>query len=838
MLDILKIIYQFENHAATTLEISLVREKLGYPREKSYNSLIVQSAKRVKEYLKKDALINEDDEEIFWGFFFDGEYLKGKGVIDTEVKVGKSFDSGGWSLSRTDLNDLIPIDEYEGNYPIVVDGISTEGRLNLNTRLFYKGDELRSHLEDLFNENPNQKIPIQIEYKDENKRGFQFKLKKELIEAIETLYDNLEVKYPHSLKLLEEFDEGTNMPIDEFLGFKKDVSFYDYLTKKGYLFDKETIENYLLSLKVKPFAILTGNSGTGKTKLSQLFVQYLMENSQIKEYLEFEEDEDYGDNHQLEISYDDNETNEYITFKDKSRRKILGEDFFALGLKAVEALLGTYKYYYTIDAYIDGYKLIDQEINFQPFVRSHDEKLIKHLNCIDDLKDIEIKINKKDFLDTFLDQNSIEKKKISFERKMNGWQYWIFPNTEWGNIIRIKKESSWRAIVDGIETTFDFGIRKVGLPGQKYNEDEGIREILDKKDMDDYVKIEADLSSIKRYDIDRDFNLEEEFGLVLINDNEKVVETSSNNVVFEEIEKNKSHQSNYKIIPVGANWTENRHIVGYYNVITNEYQSTPAYDLIKEANNSTEPYFLILDEMNLSHVERYFADFLSAIESGEKIPLYGEEELTLPENLFIIGTVNVDETTYMFSPKVLDRANVIEFETYSASDYMNDNINLSSPSGNIEYLENPLAGNEIRSYGIDELREIFSDVTVDDEPFWDVLSYEINSFQTILSKSGFDFGFRVINEIVRFMAVAWEYEGKPSEFANWTRYFDACIKQKMLPKLHGSEKIIGETLEELSKSCSDSIVGTEDMVKYPESFKKLEEMKKILRKQRYVSFIN
>ena len=242
--------------------------------------------------------------------------------------------------------------------------------------------------------------------------------------------------------------------------------------------------------------------------------------------------------------------------------------------------------------------------------------------------------------------------------------------------------------------------------------------------------------------------------------------------------------------------------------------------------------------MNLSHVERYFADFLSAIESGEKIPLYGEEELTLPSNLFIIGTVNVDETTYMFSPKVLDRANVIEFETYSASDYMNDNINLSSPSGNIEYLENPLAGNEIRSYGIDELREIFSDVTVDDEPFWDLLSYEINSFQTILSKSGFDFGFRVINEIVRFMAVAWEYEGKPSEFANWTRYFDACIKQKMLPKLHGSEKIIGETLEELSNLCSDSVIGTEDMVKYPESFKKLEEMKKILRKQRYVSFIN
>src|SRR5699024_10918316 len=69
-----------------------------------------------------------------------------------------------------------------------------------------------------------------------------------------------------------------------------------------------------------------------------------------------------------------------------------------------------------------------------------------------------------------------------------------------------------------------------------------------------------------------------------------------------------------------------------------------------------------------SRVERYFADFLSAMESNEQIPLYSGKErngvpntLSLPSNLFIIGTVNVDETTSMFSPKVLDRANTIEF---------------------------------------------------------------------------------------------------------------------------------------------------------------------------------
>ena len=117
------------------------------------------------------------------------------------------------------------------------------------------------------------------------------------------------------------------------------------------------------------------------------------------------------------------------------------------------------------------------------------------------------------------------------------------------------------------------------------------------------------------------------------------------------------------------------------------YQSTPAYELIKNAEDDSEnPYFLILDEMNLSHVERYFADFLSAIESGEEIPLYGNnDKLTLPDNLFIIGTVNVDETTYMFSPKVLDRANTIEFDTLLAWEYMSSDANNDDFEVHIEF---------------------------------------------------------------------------------------------------------------------------------------------------------
>lgn len=297
---------------------------------------------------------------------------------------------------------------------------------------------------------------------------------------------------------------------------------------------------------------------------------------------------------------------------------------------------------------------------------------------------------------------------------------------------------------------------------------------------------------------------------------------------------------NYKIIPVGANWTENRNIVGYYNVITNEYQSTPAYDLIKQSSRNSRPHFLILDEMNLSHVERYFSDFLSAMESGESIPLYGSNSLEIPYNLFIIGTVNVDETTYMFSPKVLDRANVLEFKPMSAEDYMLGTIDMNPPSGDLKYLENPLSDIDVRNLDINQLYEIFKDVKFDDNLLWDVLSEEIFKFQLILKKSGFDFGFRVINEITRFMLVAWKYEGEPNNWTNWERYFDAQIKQKMLPKLHGSEKIIGETLEELYKECLRNKSGllNEENIKYPSSFKKLEEMRVILKKQRYMSFIN
>ena len=110
---------------------------------------------------------------------------------------------------------------------------------------------------------------VKIEKGGKQKREFQFKLKDELVEALGRIDRELDNE-------INEIIAGDIMGDEKTYG-----SFYDYLIKNEYLFDKKTIENYLLSLKVKPFTILTGNSGTGKTKLSQLFSKYIAE---IKEH--------------------------------------------------------------------------------------------------------------------------------------------------------------------------------------------------------------------------------------------------------------------------------------------------------------------------------------------------------------------------------------------------------------------------------------------------------------------------------------------------------------------------------------------------------------------------
>lgn len=176
-----------------------------------------------------------------------------------------------------------------------------------------------------------------------------------------------------------------------------------------------------------------------------------------------------------------------------------------------------------------------------------------------------------------------------------------------------------------------------------------------------------------------------------------------------------------KIISVQPNWTETQDLIGFYNPIDKKYISTPFLDFLIEANdNKNKLYIVCLDEMNLAHVEYYFAEFLSKLESNDKeLELYSKDvyqknkeeiknymkfienkyginskedifniedtkifeeynkligqyqnllkynyKISIPENIRFIGTINKDETTKNLSPKVVDRSFIMEVEKY------------------------------------------------------------------------------------------------------------------------------------------------------------------------------
>lgn len=299
-------------------------------------------------------------------------------------------------------------------------------------------------------------------------------------------------------------------------------------------------------------------------------------------------------------------------------------------------------------------------------------------------------------------------------------------------------------------------------------------------------------------------------------------------------------KKNWVIIPVGADWTDNTKILGYYNPLAEDgngkYEKTKIVELIEEANRHKEiPYFVILDEMNLSHVERYFSDFLSHMETPDTpFELEGyTRRLDYPENMFVVGTVNIDETTYMFSPKVLDRANVIEFKpqkedvfkVFSAAGTVGKMVPVNDGSAQA-FLK---LAKEIRTgkFAVDEdLTHYYTDVDGDfTGSNLDYVEGVFSDIYEIVQKYDFEFAFRTVKEIRNYIAAAYELLEK-TEF-NLNQIIDEQLLQKILPKIHGNKKEIGQMLEELTGLC--------DKYSLVLSKKKIEQMKGKLAKVQYAS---
>ena len=274
------------------------------------------------------------------------------------------------------------------------------------------------------------------------------------------------------------------------------------------------------------------------------------------------------------------------------------------------------------------------------------------------------------------------------------------------------------------------------------------------------------------------------------------------------------NDSQYKIVPVGADWTNREPLLGYPNGLNPDEYITPdsgVLHLLLEASkdqNQTKPYFIILDEMNLSHVERYFADFLSIMESKDTVKLYTgsdrsstdgldiTQQIGWPKNVFIIGTVNIDETTYMFSPKVLDRANVIEFRITEEE--------IAS------FLNNPGIPDlsKLSKQGANMAENFLAIAAISDTDKNEELTNKLNLFFSELKKVGAEFGYRTASEIMQLVEKLKTLE--PTIQNNVC--LDIAIMQKLLPKLHGSRSKLVKVLIALAALCIDG-KQKEDFVK-------------------------
>ena len=269
---------------------------------------------------------------------------------------------------------------------------------------------------------------------------------------------------------------------------------------------------------------------------------------------------------------------------------------------------------------------------------------------------------------------------------------------------------------------------------------------------------------------------------------------------------------NFELIQVKPNWHNSMDVVGFYSNISKKYEYTPFVEFIVKAwQHKDTPYFLCLDEMNLAPVEEYFAEFLSAIESrstdekGEYITdpiikpfkefgkdvcedmlkhLLGEAHhtesnplaeqftkkgLTLPPNLMVMGTVNMDETTFSFSRKVLDRAMSMEMNEVDYDKFLSGESEQFPLLKDINDLlvKRPQLASEVKEE-IDSAK---------------VIGY-LKDVNNLLDGTPFKLGYRAANEAMLYVAASRDFAGEKFSIE---KALDEFTLMKILSRIEGDD---------------------------------------------------
>jgi len=347
----------------------------------------------------------------------------------------------------------------------------------------------------------------------------------------------------------------------------------------------------------------------------------------------------------------------------------------------------------------------------------------------------------------------------------------------------------------------------------------------------------------------------------------------------DDLRKDDVAPGNYLLVEVKPNWHDSTELLGYESTIKENYILTPFVKfLYKAMKYPNVPFFVCLDEMNLAPVEQYFAEFLSILESRklmedgetilseplikadifkkypklalelsgkhvtekpqnnsgymltsskeEYIPMEDEyrelqeKGLRIPQNVLVIGTVNMDETTHQFSRKVIDRAMTIEMNEVKFDAFFDSNDELG-------YTDEPL-GKEYFLPKYTSAKKALESIPEDAEWIKKEVPNLLEQLNKALDDTPFKVAYRVQNELVLyFVSLREEAENKDlttEELLN--KAMDGILMMKVLPRIEGDRDLLEKPLKRLT-----------DYVKnYTSASAKIEEMQKRLDNSHFTSF--